>query len=105
MGVGMILLGIFCIVLALIGFLQAKCAGMMTTLGYITFAGLFATILIIIGMVLGGFAGDTMFLEIKIGLCSQATIIKEQYGRAVNAMMCSTQCPCDGSDADTVAMW
>lgn len=105
MGVGMILLGIFCIVLALIGFMQARCQGAMTTIGYIIFAGLFATILIIIGMVLGGFAGDTMFLEIRSGLCSQAGTIKEQYGRAVNAQMCSTQCPCDGSDADTVAMW
>lgn len=70
MGIGMIMLGMFCIALGIIGLLQAKCAGVLTTLGYVIFAGLFAFILIIVGMVLGGFAGDTMFVELRDKLCN-----------------------------------
>ena len=93
----MILLGIFCVALAVFGFMQTSCGGPFSTLFYIIFAGLFAFILIIIGMILGGFAGDTMFLEIKKSLCTKSTNIKAQYDRAVNAQMCSSQCPCDGT--------
>lgn len=31
--------------------------------------------------------------------------VKDQYNRAVNAQMCSTVCPCDGSDYSVREMW
>ena len=105
MGVGMIMLGIFCVALAIFGYQQSTCPAPLSTLFYIIFAGLFAFILIIIGMVLGGFAGDTMFMEIKDNLCKQSTTIKAQYNRAVNAQMCSSQCPCDGTDPEMQELW
>jgi len=112
MGVGLIILGMATIALGVIGLMAARfqneCCKKFFTLAYIIAAGVFAFILIIIGLVLGGFAGDTMFLEIRNKLCdkvSQAPKIKYQYDRAVNAQMCSSQCPCDGSDWETRSMW
>lgn len=46
-----------------------------------------------------------MFMEIKDNLCKQAPSIKNQYNAAVNAQMCSSQCPCDGTDPEMKEMW
>jgi hypothetical protein len=116
MGVGMIMLGIFCIALAIVGILyRNQCSGAMTLLIYFIFAGIFAFILFIIGCVLGGFAGDTMFNEIKDNVCNfkkpntqvtANTTITGQYNRAVNAMMCTSFCPCDAGENDkTQELW
>jgi len=70
MGVGMIIIGLITIGIAALGLLQSRCPkSSIGTLLYIIGAGLFGFILLIIGFVMAGFVGETMFQDMKDRMC------------------------------------
>jgi len=93
-GVAIIFLGIFCIGLGVLGFCMAKCKGCISTTLFITFAGLFALILLILGALMGGFVGPKLFQKIKKHSCRQSGIVFDEYVAAIDKSVCSYECPC-----------
>merc|ERR1711998_103268 len=93
-GVPLIILGIFCVCLGILGCCMSSCKGPISTTLFIIFAGIFAFILLIIGAIMAGFVGDKFFNNIKRQMCRQSGEIFLEYKKSIDMALCTDDCPC-----------
>jgi len=93
-GVPLIILGLFCLFLGILGCCLSKCQGCISTTLFIIFAGVFAFVLIIVGAIMAGFVGDKFFNRIKRQACKNSDAIFKEYTASIDMSLCTNDCPC-----------
>jgi hypothetical protein len=92
---GIIILGLICILIGLLGCLSAKKRNPCFACLFIILSGLLGLILLIIGFIMVGGAG--LLKPAIINICNAPEIKKygQQYNSNINSVMCTAKCPCN----------
>lgn len=107
-GVGLLLLGIFAIILAVLGCLAAKKLTNCFTIPYIVLTFLVGLIILILALVVLGAGSKYVdkFQEKGCKKLTKKTEITEAYNNAISKWVCSDECPCwSGPDKSTEKLW